>query len=212
MALHQQRQAKCRQVRAASMAQQQQLQMQQQQQSNQRLSDKTEMAADIREFYRTPTMLAEDVEQSQHVHKHLKKTGKAEDHEARMSVDGWRVVTSTEDPSSTSYDVHSLVDEPGVHGDTRALGVFGEGGGQFDSHAPIWLPSGEDRRTPTLPWTSSLDVDTLMEVGGTPTSVTLVGGGRRKSTKKTPAPPPPPITRSQTYKKSSSDSSASSLT
>lgn len=212
MALHQQRQAKCREVRAASMAQYlQQRQLSQQKQSRNSSND-TQMADNIREFYRTPTMLAEDEPfyphgQLQQEHQ-LREEEHEEEHEQERG--GWRAM-SVEEPSSTSYDVNSLVEEPDVQ-ESRAQearsDVFGEGD-KFSQQTPLWLPSEEDRRTPTLPWTSSLDADILIEVGTTPTS----GSGRRKSTKKTPAPPPPSVTRSQARRRSSSSgSSTSSLT
>ncbi|VDK23816.1 unnamed protein product [Taenia asiatica] len=198
MALHQQRQAKCREVRAASMAQHLQKRQLNQQKQSQNSSNDTQMADNIREFYRTPTMLAEDEPFYPHGELQQEHQLREEEHEEEheQGRGGWRAM-SIEEPSSTSYDVNSLVEEPDIQ-EPRAQGarsdVFGEGD-KFSQQTPLWLPSEEDRRTPTLPWTSSLDADTLIEAGTTSTS----GSGRRKSTKKTPAPPPPPVNWSQAH-------------
>lgn len=206
MALHQQRQAKCRQVRAASMAKQRQEQEKRQRQQNQQSQNSnrdTQMADNIREFYRTPTMLVEDeppfyqeepeeeeVDRKQYPEE--KEYGYEQEHERR---DAWRAI-STEEPSSTSYDVNSFAEDPDSHGTSAP-----QGGGdvftskrldKFSPNTPLWMPPESDRRTPTLPWTSSLDADTLMEAkAASSSSATAGAGGRRKSTKKTPAPPPP---------------------
>ncbi|KAL5112479.1 hypothetical protein TcWFU_007274 [Taenia crassiceps] len=212
MALHQQRQAKCREVRAASMAQHLQHHQLSQQKQPQNSSNDTQMADNIREFYRTPTMLAEDEPFYPHGQHQQEHQLQEEEHEEEHGQErgGWRAM-SIEGPSSTSYDVNSLIEEPDVQ-EPRAQEVRSdafEERDKFSQQAPLWLPSEEDRRTPTLPWTSSLDADMLIEVGTTPTS----GSGRRKSTKKTPAPPPPPVIRSQARRRSSSSgSSTSSLT
>ncbi|KAM3178603.1 hypothetical protein ACTXT7_002230 [Hymenolepis weldensis] len=207
MALHQQRQAKCRQVRAASMAKQRQRQEEKQQRQNQQSQNSnrdTQMAENIREFYRTPTMLVEDeppffqeepeeeVDRKQYPEE--KEYGYEQEHERE---DAWRAI-STEEPSSTSYDVNSFAEDPDSHGTSAP-----QGGGdvftskrldKFNPNAPLWMPPESDRRTPTLPWTSSLDADTLMEAkAASSSSAAAVAGGHRKSTKKTPAPPPPMI-------------------
>ncbi|KAM7539940.1 hypothetical protein Aperf_G00000022612 [Anoplocephala perfoliata] len=207
MVLHQQRQAKCRQVRAASLAKQQQ----------RKVTSDTKAADNIREFYRTPTMLAEDeppfyTEEREDHQQYPEETeekeyGYEQEHERG---DNWRA-TSSEEPTSTSYDLNSLAEEPGARAtqESDVLSGGSEGLDQFNQ-VPLWMPSEADRRTPTLPWTSSLDADTVIEAkassSSTPTPVAV--GGRRKSTKKTPAPPPPSVIR----KPSPSDSDTSSLT
>uniref|UniRef100_A0A5K3F2M0 Uncharacterized protein n=1 Tax=Mesocestoides corti TaxID=53468 RepID=A0A5K3F2M0_MESCO len=193
MALHQQRQAKCREVRAASLAQQ----------LNQHIKSpsSTRMADNIREFYRTPTMLAEDeplFSADQPNQEKLEEGG---------GGDIWGAA-SLDDPSTTSYDVNSLADDSGAQ-ESQLRPTTNEAfadGYHFDQHTSLWIPSEEDRRTPTLPWTSSLDADTLVDTG--PSTST---NRRRKSTKTTPAPPPPPTKRIQA-RRSSSGSSTSSLT
>ncbi|VDM18273.1 unnamed protein product [Hydatigera taeniaeformis] len=198
MALHQQRQAKCREVRAASMAQHLQQRQQNQQKQPKYSPNDIQMADNIREFYRTPTMLAEDESFNPHGQLQPEHQLREEEHEEEHEQErgGWKAI-SIEEPSSTSYDMNSLVEEPDVQ-EPQAQEVksemFGEGD-KFSHQTPLWLPSEEDRRTPTLPWTSSIDADVLIEVGTASNS----GGGRRKSTKKTPAPPPPSMTRSQTH-------------
>nr|CDS27960.1 hypothetical protein HmN_000780700 [Hymenolepis microstoma] len=202
MALHQQRQAKCRQVRAASLAKQRQEQQKRQQQQNQQSQNSNrvnQMADNIREFYRTPTMLVEDEpaffreEHDEVDRQHYpegNEYGYVPEHERRES---WRA-TLNEEPSSTTYDVNSFAEDPDLHGQRapRSGGdVFtNEGLDQLNPKAPLWVPPESDRRTPTLPWTSSLDADTLMEAKAASSS-SAAAGSRRKSTKKTPAPPPP---------------------
>lgn len=224
MALHQQRQAKCRQVRAASLAKQHQQQQQKQLRDQQRnVTSDAQIADNIREFYRTPTMLTEDeapfYPEEREDHQQCseeteeKEYGYEQEHERG---DTWRA-TSSDEPSSTSYDVNSLVEEPEAHGmSSRAphgSDVFSggsEGLDQFNQQGSLWMPSEADRKTPTLPWTSSLDADTLMEAKAASSSTPTPGavGGRRKSTKKAPAPPPPSVNR----KSPPSDSDMSSLT
>ncbi|VDO08919.1 unnamed protein product [Rodentolepis nana] len=202
MALHQQRQAKCRQVRAASMAKQRQEQQKRHQHHNQQSQNSnkvSQMADNIREFYRTPTMLVEDDpafyrEEPDEVDNQHHPEGNeyryVPEHERR---DSWRAV-SNEEPSSTSYDVNSFAESSDLHG-ARAPQSGGdaftnEGLDQLNPKAPLWVPPESDRRTPTLPWTSSLDADTLIEAKAASSS-SAASGSRRKSTKKTPAPPPP---------------------
>ncbi|CDS40324.1 hypothetical protein EmuJ_000790000 [Echinococcus multilocularis] len=197
MALHQQRQAKCREVRAASMAQHLQQQQLNQQKQPHNSSNDTQMADNIREFYRTPTMLAGDEPFYSHGQSQQEHQLREEEHEEgfEQGRGGWRG-TLIEEQSSTSYDVNSLVEGPDAQ-DSRAQEAREEvfrKGDKFSPQIPLWLPAEEDRRTPTLPWTSSLDAETLMEVDTT----LIPGSGRRKSTKKTPAPPPP-VTRSQAH-------------
>ncbi len=191
----------------------------------------TPLADNIREFYRTPTMLAEDPFFAED-QEHRQQTGYDEEETGvGGGGGGWRA-TSLDEPSSTSYDVNSLVEdtepEPQVHHQQHLQqqqqpdlfineGALDDFTQQRVQDEPLWLPSVQDRRTPTLPWTSSLDADAILDsptATATPTQATTssaAAGGRRKSTKKTPAPPPPPVKRIQA-RKTSSSSSTESLT
>ncbi|VDD75000.1 unnamed protein product [Mesocestoides corti] len=125
MALHQQRQAKCREVRAASLAQQ----------LNQHIKSpsSTRMADNIREFYRTPTMLAEDeplFSADQPNQEKLEEGG---------GGDIWGAA-SLDDPSTTSYDVNSLADDSGAQESQlrpTTNEAFADGGGSPNANPAL---------------------------------------------------------------------------